>query len=139
MNGESIRSPAVVVVVGFALLSGVLALPRISHIVRGLHMYASMSQHDRERVAGASAGFPPDAWDWVRAQVPSGDRYAIETPVQRGAGFGRLIRTYASYWLLPAVAVTDARHADVVVYVGERPVGRAECFRGAYAVCVERR
>jgi hypothetical protein len=104
--------------------------------------FGDMSRREAEHEAGRHHGFEPAVWDFLRRHVRAGERYAVVTPGGRPRGFtneGAVTRTYAAFWLLPAVQVERPRDADVVVYVGVRPGGEATCVPGRPRACVSRR
>jgi hypothetical protein len=104
--------------------------------------YGAMTASERERAAGTQNAFDAASWDAIRARLRSGDRYALigQPETSHDAAVENLVaRTYASYWLLPAVQVRSPQNADVLVYFkpSKPPVG-AECFASDRPVCIRR-
>ena len=130
------------------LLLGLAALALVSAIVsarsffvagqdaRRVDRHATRAQ--REHAAVVGAGLHPETWDFVRTHVGQRDRYAIQTPARLGAGFQRYMRTFAGYWLLPAVAVGRGSARDVVVYFGQHGPQGSVCREKPDLVCVSR-
>jgi len=98
-----------------------------------------MDETQRDHVVVGAAGLQTESWDFIRSHVRPSDRYAIETPDRLGEGFHRFMRTFAGYWLLPAVAATHPDDANVLVYIDERGPRGAVCLEAPQLVCVLRR
>lgn len=83
-----------------------------------------LSAVDRYQAAGFGNRLPVGAFDFFRANVKRGDRvYVLARPGTsvRGVDFPTAARTFARYYLLPAIVVDDVRDATVVVAIGENP------------------
>ena len=126
-------------VVAAAVASAVLSASAfLDGSQRARRDYANATSAQREHAAVDGAGLHDETWDFVRAHVTRHDRYAIETPARLGVGFQRHMRTFAGYWLLPAVAVGRGSARDVVVYLARRgPLGSV-CREKPDLVCVGR-
>jgi hypothetical protein len=57
----------------------------------------------------------PFVFEGMRASLRPGDRYAIQIGLPRSAAAGSWIETFARYYLLPHVMVSDPRDADVLL------------------------
>ena len=102
--------------------------------------WAGASRAEALRAPGDHERMPADVWDFFRANLRAGDRYLLRTPKGAPLGFvdeGTVARTYASWWLLPAVQVDDAARATVVLDYRSRGGPGATCLRPRF--CVERR
>lgn len=79
---------------------------------------------DRVQAPGFNNRLPVGAFDFFRANVRRGDRVYVHarpgTSV-RGVDFPTAARTFARYYLLPAIVVNDPRDATVVAAIGADP------------------
>ena len=126
-------------VVGFALLSAALsARPFLGRARATYREYEHTTRLRREQLVAEAAGLDFDTWAFVRSRVQGRHRYAIETSPRTSAASRRTVRMYAAYLLLPAIAVTDRRDADFVVYVGEAGPAASTCRENPERVCVLR-
>jgi hypothetical protein len=104
--------------------------------------YGRLSPGERERAAGTHEDLGGPAWDAIKAQLGPGDRFAVIGQRKADDESRRenlVTKTYASYWLLPAVQVSDPGRADVTIYVNPSPVPEgARCFAGRWAICFRR-
>ncbi len=128
----------VVLVVSTALT----ALPFWDQLGAYRARYGVMTASERERAAGAQNAFDAASWDELRARLRRGDRYAVigQPETSRDAVVENLVaRTYASFWLLPAVQVRSSEKANVLVYFKPpTPPAGAECFPSERPVCIRR-
>ena len=79
---------------------------------------------DREQAAGFNNRLPVGGFDFFRANVRRGDRVYVlarQGTSVRGVDFPTAARTFARYYLLPAIVVDDVRDATVVVAIAEDP------------------
>jgi hypothetical protein len=97
--------------------------------------YTSLSAAEREDEIELALGFDHALWERIQNAVDDDDRFAVvsEAPEQHE------VRNYAAYALLPAIQVSDAQDANVVLYYASDPPAGAECDRLAADVCLERR
>ena len=85
---------------------------------------ADLSPVDRVQAPGFNNRLPVGAFDFFRANVRRGDRVYVlarEGTTVRGVDFPTGARTFARYYLLPAIVVEDPREATVVVAIGRDP------------------
>ena len=134
----------VIVAVGATLVvsTALTALPFWDQLGGYRARYGAMTASERERAAGTQNAFDAASWDELRARLRRGDRYAVvgQPETSQDAVIENLVaRTYASYWLLPAVQVRSPEQADVLVYFkpATPPTG-AECFPSDRPVCIRR-
>ena len=83
-----------------------------------------MSAVDRIQAPGFNNRLPVGAFDFFRANVRRGDRVFVlarEGTTVRGVDFPTGARTFARYYLLPAIVVERAEDATVVVAIGRDP------------------
>jgi hypothetical protein len=102
--------------------------------------WAGVSRTEALRAAGDDAQMPADVWDFFRAHIRAGDRYVLRTPKGAPRGFvdeATVARTYASWWLLPAVQVDEEAQATIVLDYRSPGGPGAICLRPRF--CVERR
>ena len=79
---------------------------------------------DRHQAPGFNNRLPVGAFDFFRANVGRGDRvFVLARPGTsvRGVDFPTAARTFARYYLLPAIVVDDVRDATVVVAIAADP------------------
>jgi hypothetical protein len=79
---------------------------------------------DRVQAPGFNNRLPVGAFDLFRSQVRRGDRvYVLARPgtTVRGVDFPTGARTFARYYLLPALVVEEPDEATVVVAIGRNP------------------
>ena len=104
--------------------------------------YGAMSPAERERAAGTQNAFDAESWDALRTRLRPGDRYAVigQPETTQDARVENLVaRTYASYWLLPAVQIRSPEAADALIYFKPvTPPPGAECFPSPRPVCIRR-
>ncbi len=139
----SFRVAAAIGIVTTLVVSAGLGARRTIDALVDVHdRYATLDRVAREQAAGTHEGFDADVWELLRRSVRRGDRYLIVTPRGEARGLvnqGFVTRSYADYFLLPAVQVTSRRDADVIVYVGTPAPGLAECASGGgQRACVRR-
>ena len=105
--------------------------------------YAEVTDENPNVVPEFQSLLPVDVVNFFVAHLRAGDRFYLhvdEGPFIAGVDYSTAVRTFARFALLPAVAVSDPAHADVVLAVGAdlRSLGleyeRVERFdAGAYA------
>ncbi len=104
--------------------------------------YGVLTASEREREAGAQNAFDAASWDELRARLHRGDRYAVvgQPETSQDAVIENLVaRTYASFWLLPAIQVRSPEDANVLVFFKPPTLPhRAECFPSSRPVCIRR-
>lgn len=131
-----------VAIAALVVSTGLTAGPLWDQLGTYRDLYGPLSASDRERTAGTLNAFDAASWDELRARVHRGDRYAVigQPETSQDATTENLVaRTYASFWLLPAVQVSSPRNADVLVYFKPpTPPPGAECFPSPRPVCVRR-
>ena len=79
---------------------------------------------DRVQAPGFNNRLPVGGFDFFRANIRRGDRvYVVARPgtTVRGVDFPTGARTFARYYLLPAIVVDDPAEATVVVGIGRDP------------------
>lgn len=98
--------------------------------------YGTLSPSGREDAVPRSLGFDPGVWSRLRREVlAAGDRYAVVA-----SGVDRFeVRNYAAYALLPAIQVSDATKASVIVFYGSEPPRGTACTPVGEGACVARR
>jgi hypothetical protein len=85
---------------------------------------ARLSALERRQAAGYKHLLPVDVFDFFRTHLRPGDRYYVQArPGRFFAGVDRptASRTFARFYLLPAVEVDDAKRADVVLSLARDP------------------
>jgi hypothetical protein len=101
--------------------------------------FARLSPAERAQEPGTAQLLPVDAFDFFRAHVRKGERYAIVVKpgsFQAGVDRPQAARVFARYYLLPAVQVADPARAQIVFTVGVEPktlgipLGPVEKFGG---------
>jgi len=83
-----------------------------------------LSAIDRFQAPGFSNRLPVGGFDFFRANVKRGDRVYVHARTGtsvRGVDFPTASRTFARYYLLPAIVVDDPSEATVVVAVARDP------------------
>jgi hypothetical protein len=96
--------------------------------------YGTLSPPARDDVTARAIGLDPRVWRLLRARVRNGDRFAVVA-----SGAERFdVRNYAAYQLLPAIQVSDAGRASIVVYYKTKPPPGVRCEPMASHVCVAR-
>jgi hypothetical protein len=76
-----------------------------------------LTKAQAERAAAVHEGLPVARFDAMRAQVGRGDRWWLDIPPGEPEGLttrGDVYRTYALYWLLPALPAPSRAEADKV-------------------------
>lgn len=108
-----------------ALVSTALTLPDTwSWLSEQRRDSEGLSAVDRFQAAGFNNRLPVGGFDFFRANVKRGDRVYVHARTGtsvRGVDFPTAARTFARYYLLPAIVVDDPRTATVVVAVGRDP------------------
>jgi hypothetical protein len=120
-----VRGAAAGLCAAIALLSAALTLP---DTWRWLSEQRSDSEDlsaiDRFQASGFGNRLPVGGFDFFRAHVRRGDLVFVHArpgSSARGVDFPTAARTFARYYLLPAIVVDDPREATVVVAVGRDP------------------
>jgi len=86
--------------------------------------FASLSAGERAQEPGTAQLLPVDAFDFFRAHVRKGERYAIVVKpgsFQAGVDRPQATRIFARYYLLPAIQIADPARAEIVFTVGIDP------------------
>jgi hypothetical protein len=76
-----------------------------------------LSKAEAERAAAAHEGLPVARFDAMKARVGRGDTWWLDVPSGQAEGLttrGGVYRTYALYWLLPALPASSRERADEV-------------------------
>ena len=137
-RGALVVAAAVALVISTGLTAG----PLWDQLASYRSLYGPLTASERERAAGTLNSFDAVSWDALRARVHRGDRYAVigQPETSEDTAIENLVaRTYASFWLLPAVQVRSPENANVLVYFKPpTPPAGAECFPGPRPVCVRR-
>lgn len=104
--------------VGVALVAVILGArhswPHLSH------ERAHLTRAEAERAAAVHEGLPVARFDAMRARVDRGDRWWLDVPEGEAEGLttrGTVYRTYALYWLLPALPAPSRDDADHVFHI----------------------
>jgi len=129
------------VFIGIALASAFVTVrTSVENIRSHERAYLGSSAEARQHTVSAALGFPSADWDFVAKHVGRGDRFLLVVPTSlRGTPTAHDMATYAGYRLLPAIAVTEAARASVVVYLGGSAKSTASCFDRRRTACVLRR
>ena len=119
------REAAAGLCAALALVSAALTLPDTwSWLSEQRRDSEELSALDRFQAAGFANRLPVGGFDFFRAHVKRGDRVYVHarpgTSV-RGVDFPTAARTFARYYLLPAIVVDNVHAATVVVAVGADP------------------
>ena len=108
--------PLQVAVAAVALASAGLGIARVwPELGRQHDRYAAWSAYDVAHAGALHEHIDPALFDELRRVVPPGARYHLDVSGTRAPGF--VVRTFATYWLLPSTPVGSAREADVAVRV----------------------
>jgi hypothetical protein len=78
---------------------------------------AHLTDAQAERAAAVHEGLPVARFDAMKARVGRGDRWWLEIPPGEPEGLttrDAVYRTYALFWLLPALPAASRENADVV-------------------------
>jgi hypothetical protein len=84
---------------------------------------AHLTDAAAERAAAVHEGLPVERFDAMKARVDRGETWWVDVPEGRAEGLttrGAVYRTYALYWLLPALPASSRSGADEVFRL--RPV-----------------
>ena len=85
---------------------------------------AHLTEGQAERAAAVHEGLPVARFDAMKVRVGRGDTWWLDVPAGASEGLttrGGVYRTYALYWLLPALPATSRERADQVFLI---PVAR---------------
>jgi hypothetical protein len=120
-----VRNAAAGLCAAIALVSAALTLPDTwSWLSEQRSDSETLSEVDRFQAAGFANRLPVGGFDFFRTHVKRGDRVYVHARTGtsvRGVDFPTAARTFARYYLLPAVVVDDFRDATVVVTVARDP------------------
>lgn len=115
------RNAAAGVCAAIALASAALTLPDTwSWLSEQRRESEELSATDRFQAAGFGNFLPVGGFDFFRTHVRRGDRVYVHARTGtsvRGVDFPTAARTFARYYLLPAIVVDDLHEATVVVTV----------------------
>jgi hypothetical protein len=89
----------------------------VSHLTHERHRYAGFSEAQAERAIWEESPLRPAVFAFYRAHLRPGERYWVQARPAGPQSLVRplLVRSYAAYWLLPAVQVRRLADADAVV------------------------
>ena len=106
--------------------------------------FGDYSERDRVEIAAFDNRIPFEPFAFFRQHVRRGDRFFVfarEGNSVRGVDFSTASRTFARYYLQPAILVDDPANATVVLAIGRAPAETGFRFksilrgpRGEYAV-----
>ena len=106
------------------LLAGALA----AAVLGARHTWPNLSSQrahltaaEAERASAKNEGLPVDRFDAMRSRVKRGDRWWLQMPSGSLDEERALYRTYALYWLLPAVPAPSRERATDVFDVAGTP------------------
>jgi hypothetical protein len=120
-----VRNAAAGVCAAIALVSTAMTLPDTWSWLSEQHeVSAQLSDASRFQAAGFNNRLPVGGFDFFRTHVKRGDRVFVlarQGTSMRGVDFPTAARTFARYYLLPAIVVDDPSDATVVVAVGRHP------------------
>jgi hypothetical protein len=115
----------VLVCAALALGSALLTFPDTWRWLSDQHEgLAALGAADRVQAPGFNNRLPVGGFDFFRGNVRRGDRVYVlarEGTTVRGVDFPTGARTFARYYLLPAIVVDDPKDATVVVTIGRDP------------------
>ena len=86
--------------------------------------FSDFSALDRRQEPGYANALPVDAFEFFRAHLRRGERYyvgATPGPYIPGVDRPTALRTFARYYLLPAIQVEQPQEADELLTVGVTP------------------
>lgn len=119
------REAAAGLCAALALVSSALTLPDTwTWLSEQRRDSEELSAVDRFQAPGFSNRLPVGGFDFFRAHVKRGDTvFVLSRPGTsvRGVDFPTATRTFARYYLLPAIVVDDVHDATVVVAIGADP------------------
>jgi hypothetical protein len=98
--------------------------PTWDYLSKQRSQFGGFSALDRRQEPGYANALPVDAFEFFRAHLQRGDRYYVAaTPGGYIPGVDRptALRTFARYYLLPAIQVEQPQLADAVLTVGVLP------------------
>jgi hypothetical protein len=85
---------------------------------------AHLTKAEAERAAAVHEGLPAARFDAMKARVGRGDTWWLDVPEGEAEGLttrGAVYRTYALYWLLPALPASSRADADEVFRLSSAP------------------
>ena len=119
------RAAGATICAAIALVSAAITLPATWRWLSDQRSdLEGMSAVDRIQAPGFNNRLPVGAFDFFRANVRRGDRvFVLARPgtTVRGVDFPTGARTFARYYLLPAIVVERPEDATVVVAIGRDP------------------
>ncbi|HZB23444.1 MAG TPA: hypothetical protein VE444_06320 [Gaiellaceae bacterium] len=119
------RNAAAGVCAAIALVSTLMTLPDTWSWLSEQHdVSAELSDASRFQAAGFNNRLPVGGFDFFRTHVKRGDRVYVLARAgtsTRGVDFPTAARTFARYYLLPAIVVDDPADATVIVTVARDP------------------
>jgi hypothetical protein len=83
-----------------------------------------LTKAEAERAAAVNEGLPVAAFDAMKARLDRGERWWLDVPEGDPEGLttrGAVYRTYALYWLLPALPADSREEADEVFELPAAP------------------
>ena len=96
-----------------------IGLPQTWHdLGREWARYEGLTAREAALVPARNEGLPVAALEAFRRAVRPSDRYVVEAPAGRRVGFaneGFVLRSFAAYWLLPAIPAATRADATVVL------------------------
>jgi hypothetical protein len=124
-RASRIRASGSVTCAVIALVSAGLTLPDTWRWLSDQRSdLARLDAVDRIQAPGFNNRLPVGAFDFFRANVRRGDRVFVlarQGTTVRGVDFPTGARTFARYYLLPAIVVETPQDATVVVGIGRDP------------------
>jgi hypothetical protein len=85
---------------------------------------SDLMKAEAARAAAVNEGLPVDTFDAMKARLGRGDRWWLDVPEGEPEGLttrGAVYRTYALYWLLPALPASSRGEADEVFELPAAP------------------
>jgi hypothetical protein len=104
---------------------------------------AGLSRAQAARAIWRESPLPPSLYDFWRSRVRRGDRFYLAARSESARSLERplIVRSYAAYWLLPAVEVRRPQRANVILTyrVDPKRFGRAQVLCSTrFDACVAR-
>jgi hypothetical protein len=102
-----------------------------------------LSKAQAARAIWRESPLAPALYDFWRSQVQRGDRFYLAAKPESAQSLEKplIVRSYAAYWLLPAIEVRAARQANVILTFRVDPArfGRSHVVCSArFDACVAR-
>lgn len=137
------RDGLAVLLLVLALASTLWTLPGTLRFLASQHSaYADLTREQPNVVPQFQGLLPLDTERFFAARLRRGERYYLQVAPGRyftGVDLPTAVRTFGRFLLLPAIAVTDPRQAEVILSVGTDPrtlglrLGRVERLEGRAA------